>query len=140
MWRLAPSCGVLPAVTAEASSPRIATLIAPALLTTALAAGAWLALIAWRPTTTWHLAPALVAGAGAWVAAQYRTAAQTRWWIVAVAAFGLLAALGELAVFHATGRLEGPALLGLSGVAESSLTATVGAASGVIASFRRVTP
>lgn len=131
---------MLPAVTAEASSPRIATLIAPALLTTALAAGAWLALIAWRPTTTWHLAPALVAGAGAWVAAQYRTAAQTRWWIVAVAAFGLLAALGELAVFHATGRLEGPALLGLSGVAESSLTATVGAASGVIASFRRVTP
>jgi len=131
---------VLPAVTAEASSPRLASLIAPALLTTALAAAAWLALIAWRPTTTWRLAPTLVAGAGAWVAAQYRTEAQTRWSIVAVAAFGLLVAVGELAVLHATGPLEGPALFGLSGVAESILTAAVGAASGLIGSFRRVKP
>ena len=127
-------------MTAKASSSRVASLMGPAFITTALAAAAWLELIAWRPTTTWHLAPALVAGAGAWVAAPYRAEAMTRWWIVAVAAVGLLAALGEIAVFHATGRLQGPALFGLSVVAESILMATVGAAFGVIASFRRATP
>jgi len=47
-------------------------------------------------------------------------------------------ALGELAVLHSTGRREGPPLFGLSGVAESILTATVGVASGVISNFRRV--
>lgn len=131
---------MLLAVTAEASSPRVASLIAPALITTALAAAAWFALIAWRPTTTWHLAPALVAGAGAWVVAQYRTDAVTRWWIVATAALGLLVALGEVAVFQASGSLAGPALFGGTVVGESILMSTVGAASGVIAGFRRATP
>ena len=30
----------------------------------------WVALAAWRPTTTWHLAPMLLAAAAPWVVAQ----------------------------------------------------------------------
>ncbi len=60
--------------------------------------------------------------------------------VVASAAFGLLVALGEFAVFDAAGRLQGPTLFGESVVVESILIATFGAAFGVIASFRRAAP
>lgn len=101
-----------------------------ALVSMALAAGAWLALVAWRPTTTWHLAPALVAGAGAWLAAHDRcgTAPHQKWWIGLIATMGLAVAWGEVEVFQGNGRLAGPALFGANVVVESMVTAALSSA------------
>ncbi len=124
---------------ADTSGPNTAWWAVLPLTLTALAAGAWLVLALWKPTTTWHLAPALVGGAGAWVVASADTdkTSHQRRRIGALAVLGLVVALVELAALHAYGRLEGPTLLGPNAVVESIVTATVGAASAVMASFRR---
>ncbi|CAN5544848.1 hypothetical protein BH10ACT10_BH10ACT10_00700 [soil metagenome] len=86
----------------------------------------WSVLVAWRPTTTWHLAPLILAAAWPWVVG------------------GLAAALALVETFYATGRLDGPTWTG-SGtpVVEALLLSGTGAAIattvGLLRTVRRAT-
>jgi hypothetical protein len=69
---------------------------------------AWLALVAWRPDTTFRLAPALVTAAARWRAG----VALRRGHAAACVAGGALVTLVATSVLAAAGRLRGPDLLG----------------------------
>lgn len=81
---------------------------------TAAVALAWVLLAMWRPTTTWHLAPVLLAGAWPWVVGQdlragdRATASRLGW---AGAAGFVVAALVTLGLARAD-LLRGPTVLG----------------------------
>jgi len=114
-------------------------LVAPA-VATLLAMLAWFGLAAWRPDTTWHLAPALVAGVGAWIVREDSLAgipARMRA-VVAMAVAALVLAVGELTILGALGWLQGPVLFGNSVVLESVLVAMAGAAAPVLIPRSRV--
>jgi uncharacterized protein (DUF427 family)/glutaredoxin len=106
----------------------------PALWT--LAGGlVWVALAVWRPTTTWHLAPMLLAAAAPWVLAQDLHAADRRALprLAAAAVAGLLVSLLVTGGLAATGLLRGPSLPGFADpLTESSVFAAAGA---VLAAF-----
>lgn len=109
------------------------------MVATALAASAWFALVAWRPTTTWHLAPALVAGVGAWLVAYGRPESMVRpKEIGLLAASGLAVAWAEAVVFQAHGRLEGPVLMGENAGVESAAVAALASILVAIFGGRRV--
>lgn len=88
-------------------------------LTTLAAAAVWLALAAWRPSTTFHLAPAVLVAA--WAVTERLTGDRplTRARAAVVCSAGVGAALIMTAVLAAAGWLSGPALLGGSALAET---------------------
>lgn len=113
------------------------------LVWTALVALAWLALAAWRPTTTWHLAPLLLAAAWAWVVAQDLVPGDrsARRALVRAGIGGLLAATAVTLGLAAAGRLEGPTYTGSgSVVTEALLLALAGAAIAVLVGLFRARP
>ncbi len=104
---------------------------APGPLWTLVVAVMWLALVAWRPTTTWHLAPLLLAAAWPWVVGQDTSPgdASARRRILLAGAGGLGAALATTGLLSLTGRLTGPTWTGSgSPVVEAVVLAAGGAA------------
>lgn len=87
----------------------------------------WIALTIWRPATTFHLAPVLVAGVVP-VGAKSLGVGQN---LSRLAITGATLALITTGVLSATGRLAGPSLLPSGGAAlESAIGALVGAVFG----------
>ena len=88
---------------------------APVLWTGAAALG-WIALAVWRPTTTWHLAPLLLAAAAPWVVGQDLRTGDRRGLprLGAAALSGLLVAVLLTWVLAATGLLRGPTIPGFT--------------------------
>lgn len=105
---------------------------------------AWVLLAMWRPTTTWHLAPVLLAGAWPWVVGQDlragdRSAASRLGW--AGAAGFVVASLVTLGLTRAD-LLRGPTVLGFhSATAEALVLAGAAAVLlvliGLVRAFRR---
>ncbi|HEX9645571.1 MAG TPA: hypothetical protein VGC11_16375 [Acidimicrobiia bacterium] len=90
----------------------------------------WGVAAAVSPTTTFHLAPAIVA---AWAA----TTRQHRTESARFAVAGLAVAWAATAVLSVTGLLRGPSLLSFAGpAAESVLAASIGAVVGLVVGLR----
>ncbi len=83
-------------------------------LWTLVVAVAWVVLVAWRPTTTWHLAPLLVAAAWPWVVGQDLRAGDptARRRVLVAGAGGLGAGIALTAMLALAGRLQGPTWTG----------------------------
>lgn len=121
-------------------------ILSAGLIWTLVVAVAWSALVAWRPTTTWHLAPLILAAAWAWVVAQDTSSRDpsARRHIMLAGGGGLGAALTLTGVLSAAGRLDGPTWTG-SGtpVVEALLLSLCGAAiataMGLLRTVRRTT-
>lgn len=107
------------------------SILNPGLTWTLVVAVVWSVLAAWRPTTTWHLAPLILGAAWPWIVGQDSApgdhSARSR--IILSGAAGLSAALALTGVLSASGRLDGPTWKGSSTpVAEALLLSVVGAA------------
>jgi uncharacterized protein (DUF427 family)/glutaredoxin len=104
---------------------------APAGWTVATAA-LCVALAAWRPTTTWHLGPVLVAAVAPWLVGQGVRHGQPRALarLAAAAGAGFLTAAVVTAALAGAGKLHGPVVLGslLHPWAEALVLATTAAA------------
>lgn len=88
----------------------------------------WLALALWRPTTTWHLAPALMAGAWPWALAQTQpTPGRGRVRLLAAGAGGFTASGLTTLALAESGLLRGPTLPGFTGAAMEALVLSGGA-------------
>ena len=106
----------------------------------------WSLLVAWRPATTWHLAPLILAAAWPWVVGQDTSAGDSsaRRRILFAGGGGLGAALALTGLLSAAGRLDGPTWTG-SGtpVVEALLLSAGGAAIattlGLLRTVRRTT-
>lgn len=102
----------------------------PPFLWTLAGSLAWLALAAWRPTTTWHLAPLLVAAAAPWVIGQDlrggdRGAVRR---VLQAAVIGLVVSALVTWGLETAGLLRGPTIMGpLDPRTESFLLAGAGA-------------
>lgn len=110
------------------------------LVWTAVVAAAWLVLAGWQPSTTWHLAPLLVAAAGPWVVGQDQSpddpSARRR--IVVAAVAGLAVASLATGALATTDHLEGPTWTGSgSTVAEALLLAGAGSLLAMVAGLAR---
>ena len=81
---------------------------------TLAAAGLWALLAVWRPSTTWHLGPVLVAAAAPWLIGQGVRSGHRRRLagLAAAAAAGFLTAVAVTAVLSGAGQLRGPTLAG----------------------------
>nr|WP_238383492.1 MULTISPECIES: glutaredoxin domain-containing protein [unclassified Nocardioides] len=107
---------------------------------TAVVTAAWLVLAGWQPSTTWHLAPLLVAAAWPWVVGQHQSpddpSARRR--IVVAAVAGLTVASLATGALAAIGHLEGPTWTGSgSTVAEALLLAGAGSLLAMVAGLAR---
>ena len=116
------------------------------LIWTLVVAVVWSVLVAWRPTTTWHLAPLILAAAWPWVVGQDTSSRDpsARRRIMLAGGGGLGAALALTGVLSSAGRLDGPTWTG-SGtpVVEALLLSAGGAAiataMGLLRTVRRTT-
>lgn len=103
----------------------------------------WLGLASWRPTTTWHLAPVLVAAALPWfVVTDLASVRRKALAVVLAAVAGGSAAALITTVLSALGLVQGPSLRHSDGaVAEALLlsgaTALVAAVVGLVLAARR---
>lgn len=129
----------------EASGVRASRNAAGPVWTLAVAV-AWVALVAWRPTTTWHLAPLLVAGTWPWVVGQDLRAGDptARRRVLGAGAGGLVAGIALTAMLALAGRLEGPTWTGAGTPVGEALVLTgtgalIATLVGVIRSLRRTT-
>ncbi|SDY04591.1 Uncharacterized conserved protein, DUF427 family [Modestobacter sp. DSM 44400] len=98
---------------------------------TLAAAALWILVAAWRPTTTWHLAPVLIAAAAPWLVGQDLRAGDRRAGrrLAAAAVAGFLTAATITAGLARVGLLRGPTVLGpLHPWAESLVLAAAAAA------------
>ncbi len=116
------------------------------LIWTLVVAVAWSLLVVWRPTTTWHIAPLILAATWPWVVGQDAKTRDpsARRQIVLAAAGGLGAAWALTAGMTLAGRLRGPMWTGSgSPVVESLLLAVCGSviamATGLLRTVRRTT-
>jgi len=118
----------------------------PGLIWTLLVAVVWSVLVAWRPTTTWHLAPLILASAWPWVVGQDSApgdrSARSR--IMLAGGAGLSAALALTGVLSASGRLDGPTWTGSGTPVTEALLLSVGGAAiattvGLLRTMRRTT-
>lgn len=103
----------------------------PGLLWSVVVAVAWAALVLWRPTTTWHLAPMILAAAWPWVVGQDTSPgdAAARRRIGLAGAGGLGIALATTGALSLTVGLDGPTWTGSgSPVVEAALLALTGGA------------
>ena len=113
---------------------------------TIVVAVVWSVLVAWRPTTTWHLAPLILSAAWPWVVGQDVSPGDptARRRILLAGGGGLGAALALTGVLSATGRLDGPTWTGSGApVVEALLLSLTGAAIattlGLLRTVRRTT-
>ncbi len=116
------------------------------LVWTLVVAVVWSLLVAWRPTTTWHLAPLLMAAAWPWVVGQDLSASNStaRRGVLVAGGGGLAAASALTATLAFAGRLDGPTWTGGgTPVVEALLFAGAGALAatllGVMRTVRRTT-
>lgn len=114
--------------------------VSPGALWAAGALVVWVLLCLWRPTTTWHLAPVLLAAAWPWTVGQ-DTRTGDRRGAVAIAGAGLAGVAltaGGTAALAAAGLLRGPALGAFGNVVTESLVLGVaGAAAAVLLGLPR---
>jgi glutaredoxin len=114
--------------------------LSPGLIWTLVVAVVWSVLVVWRPTTTWHLAPLILASAWPWVVGQDSASGDhsARSRIMLAGGAGLSAALALTGVLSASGRLYGPTWTG-SGtpVIEALLLSVGGAAIATTVGLRR---
>lgn len=89
------------------------------------AAGFWWALATWREGTTFHLAPVVVTAAWAVADRLQRQERLTHNNAATRLAAGTAATLAVTVVLWTTGRLDGPALVGGSALAETLLATAV---------------
>jgi uncharacterized protein (DUF427 family)/glutaredoxin len=84
---------------------------------------AWVGLALWRPTTTWHLAPVLMAAAWPWLVGQDlpSRAHGGRGRLLAAAAAGFAAAALTTLALSGADLLRGPTLLGTAGATTEAL-------------------
>ncbi len=106
----------------------------------------WSVLVAWRPTTTWHLAPLILAAAWPWVVGQDTSSLDpsARRRIMLAGGAGLSAALALTGVLSASGRLDGPTWTGSGTPVIEALLLSVGGAAiattvGLLRTMRRTT-
>ena len=100
------------------------------LVWTLVVAVVWSLLVAWRPTTTWHLAPLLMAAAWPWVVGQDLSASDptARRRVLIAGAGGLATGSALIAILALAGRLDGPTWTGGgTPVVEAFLLAGAGA-------------
>ena len=118
---------VPPAATARGG---VGARISPGLGWTLVVALVWSVLVAWRPTTTWHLAPLILAAAWPWVVGQDTAAGEpsARRRIMLAGGGGLAAALALTGILAAAGRLDGPTWTGSGGPVVEALLLSVGGA------------
>jgi uncharacterized protein (DUF427 family) len=104
--------------------------LSPGLIWTLVVAVVWSALVVWRPTTTWHLAPLILASAWPWVIGQDSASGDpsARSRIVLAGGAGLSAALALTGVLSASGRLDGPTWTGSGTPVIEALLLSVGGA------------
>lgn len=100
------------------------------LIWTTVVAVVWFVLVAWRPTTTWHLAPLILAAAWPWVVGQEASSgeASARRRILLAGGGGLGVAGALTAVLASTGRLDGPTWTGSGNTVAEALLLSVGGA------------
>jgi hypothetical protein len=91
----------------------------------AAAAALWWALATWREGTTYHLAPVVVTAAWAVVDRLQRQQRLTHIQAIMRLAAGTIATLAVTVVLETTGRLDGPALVGGTALAETLLVTAV---------------
>lgn len=106
----------------------------------------WSVLVLWRPTTTWHLAPLILAAAWPWVVGQDTSSRDpsARRRIMLAGGGGLSAALALTGVLSSAGRLDGPTWTGSGSPAVEALLLSVGGAAvattmGLLRTVRRTT-
>lgn len=121
-----------------------ATLLGPGLTWTLTVALVWAALADWRPATTWHLAPLLLAAAWPWVVGQDSSPGDrsARRSILLAGGAGLGAAAVLTGALAATGRLDGPTWTGSGTPVHEALLLSVGGAAiatavGLVRTVRR---
>ena len=126
--------------------PGTQKLTGPGPLWTLLVAVAWSVLVVWRPTTTWHLAPLILAAAWPWVVGQDTSTgdASARRRILLAGSSGLGAALVITGVLSAAGRLTGPTWTGSGSTVVEALLLSAGGAAiattlGLLRTMRRTT-
>jgi hypothetical protein len=101
---------------------------------------AWVTVAVWRPTTTWHLAPALLGAAAPWVVAQDLRAGDLRAIprVAAAAVTGLVVSVLVTWVLAAAGLLRGPPLPGfVDARTEALVLAGAGAVLAALVGVRR---
>lgn len=103
--------------------------LARAILGTLAIAALWVGVAAWRPTTTYHLAPAVLAWTPPYLSV---VAGAGRWGGAFAAVAGGMAAAGVSLVLAVAGWLDGPALIGGGPLAESLLVSGGAAVVGVV--------
>ncbi len=120
--------------------------LSPGLIWTLVVAVAWSVLVVWRPTTTWHLAPLILASAWPWVVGQDSASGDhsARSRIMLAGGAGLSAALALTGVLSASGRLDGPTWTGSGTPVIEALLLSVGGAAiattvGLLRTMRRTT-
>ncbi len=116
------------------------------LIWTIVVAVAWSVLVAWRPTTTWHLAPLILAAAWPWVVGQDTSSRDpsARRRILLAGSGGLGAALALTWLLASSGRLDGPTWTGSGDPVVEALLLAVGGATiattmGLLRTTRRTT-
>ena len=135
-----------PARTVRVEASAVRSSRSAGLLWTLVVAVVWSLLVAWRPTTTWHLAPLLMAAAWPWVVGQDLSTSDptARRRVLTAGAGGLGAATALTAILALAGRLEGPTwTFGGAPVVEAFLLTGAGALAatlvGVMRTVRRTT-
>ncbi|ANH39602.1 Glutaredoxin [Nocardioides dokdonensis FR1436] len=120
--------------------------VSPGLTWTLVVALVWSVLVAWRPTTTWHLAPLILAAAWPWVVSQDTISGDpsARRRIMLAGGSGLAAALALTGLLSSAGRLEGATWTGSGdSIVEALLLSAGGAAIattlGLLRTVRRTT-
>lgn len=103
-----------PGRTFRAVASRVRSSRSTGLVWTLVVAVMWILLVAWRPTTTWHLAPLLMAAAWPWVVGQDLSASDptARRGVLIAGAGGLAAGSALTATLAFAGRLDGPTWTG----------------------------
>lgn len=123
--------------------------VSPGAVASLAVATGWVALAAWRPDTTWHAGPLLVAGAWPWMLAMLDEtegdetdgAAVTPARVVRAGVAGLVTAVVVTVALEALDLLRGPTLWGPgNAVVEALLFAVAGAALVVAAGAVRHRP
>ncbi len=118
----------------------------PGLIWTIVVAVAWFVLVAWRPTTTWHLAPLILAAAWPWVVGQDTSSRSpsVRRRIMLAGGAGLGVALALTGALSSARRLQGPTWTGSGNPVAEALLLSVGGAAiattmGLLRTVRRTT-
>ena len=120
-----------PPTTGRSRSRVTWTTLRPGLTWALVVALVWTALAVWQPTTTWHLAPLLLAAAWPWVVGQDSSPgeASARRLVLLAGGGGLVVTVALTVILSTAGRFQGPTWTGTGSVTgEALLLAVIGAA------------